>query len=239
MRASLALLFTVALTAISYTGCASPTPELEDDNGAALTSESEAAGKANTDGFKDIPDMTAAQKQAILDRYASIQHDGIRQELYEKAILYYDTNVDRIQNKNYLSVVDFKKASGKHRFFIMDMNGGPMTSHVVAHGVNSDPDNTGTPSSFSNDIGSLQSSVGFYVTAETYDGVHGESLKLDGLSTTNSNVRERVVVIHSAAYVEDGRTKQGMSQGCLAVPEAEKPEIVLHLKNGSVIYAMN
>src|SRR5205823_4117004 len=98
---------------------------------------------------------------------------------------------------------------------------------------------TGMAVSFSNTVNSLQSSLGFFLTAETYNGVHGESLRIDGLSDTNDNVRERVVVIHSAAYVDNSNTKQGRSNGCFALTESEKPEIVLHLKNGSLIYAMN
>ena len=55
----------------------------------------------------------------------------------------------------------------------------------------SDPENDGTPRRFSNVEGSLQSSLGYYVTAETYEGKWGYSLRLDGLSATNSQVRKR------------------------------------------------
>jgi hypothetical protein len=204
------------------------------------SAEAAAAAKANTGGFQDPdPNMTAAQRAAILAKYASIPHDGIRQELYEAAFIYYDTNLGVIQNKQYLTVVDFQKQSGNHRFFIMDMTGGPVSPHVVAHGAGSDPDDTGIATIFSNTPNSGDSSLGYYVTAETYIGKHGESLRIDGLSSTDSNVRDRVVVIHSAAYVEDGNAKQGRSLGCFALPESEKPDIVAHLKGGSVIYAMN
>jgi hypothetical protein len=47
------------------------------------------------------------------------------------------------------------------------------------------------------------SSLGVYKTAETYNGKHGLSLRLDGLSPTNSKARERAVVVHGADYVED------------------------------------
>ena len=45
------------------------------------------------------------------------------------------------------------------------------------------------------------SSLGIYKCAETYDGKHGKSLKLDGLQGTNSNARDRYVVMHGADYV--------------------------------------
>jgi hypothetical protein len=233
-----ALSFALAVVALSVLGCTAPSSGGADVEGAA-TAESLEEGRANVDGFKDIPNLTDAERAAILARYASIPHQGVREALYEQAILYYDTNIQRLTNKNYLSVVDFRLASGKRRFFVLDMNGGPLTSHVVAHGKNSDPDDTGMATQFSNVDKSNESSLGFYVTGSTYDGDHGESVLLDGLSSTNSNVRLREIVIHSADYVEDGRAKQGRSLGCFAFSIADKPQIVAHLKNGSIIYASN
>jgi hypothetical protein len=226
----------MVLSVFSYTGCAVAT---ESDELVGVTEDELAMGKANVEGFKDIPTMTDAQRQAILDKYAAIDHAGVRQALYETAILYYDTNYERIPNKRWLSVLDFSKHSGKRRFFELDMDGGPVQPHKVAHGQKSDADDDGVATVFSNTVDSWQSSVGFYLTAETYDGTHGESLKLDGLSPTNSKVRERYIVVHSATYVEDSKTKQGRSQGCIVFSESEKPGVVMRLKQGSIIYAMN
>jgi hypothetical protein len=119
------------------------------------------------------------------------------------------------------------------------MNGGPMTSHVVAHGKKSDPNDDGYATLFGNVPESNRSSVGFYQVSETYFGAHGESIRLDGLSDTNSNVRERVIVLHDAPYVKNGNAKQGRSLGCFVLSEAEKPAVLLKVKNGSVLYAMN
>jgi hypothetical protein len=236
MLAKGSLIAVAVSAALTYVGCAAPASEAQ---GAAESADLTAPPADPLPDYHDIPSMTAAQRQAILAKYATIQHDGIRQALFEMAILYYDTNVSVIPNKDYLTVVDFQKPSGKKRFFIMDMNGGPVSAHMVAHGKNSDPDDTGYATSFSNVEGSFQSSLGFYQASETYDGVHGESVRLDGLSTTNSNVRDRVIVIHSATYVSDDNAKQGRSEGCFALSEDDKPGVVAELKNGSVIYASN
>lgn len=204
--------------------------------------EALALGKASTTGWKDIPsNLTAAQRQAILDKYEDVPHTGIRHALYDNAVLFYDTNYDRIEKKDSLVVIDFSKHSGQKRFFIMDMkNKGPVKSYVMAHGENSDTNNDGIATSFSNVNGSFQSSVGFYVTAETYISPrNGESLRLDGLSPTNSNARMRAIVIHKAAYVETGRAKQGLSQGCPALPLADGPTVIGRIKGGTVMYAMN
>jgi hypothetical protein len=224
--------------------CIGETGSGDGDNDEEVDSSEEALmqGKANTTGWKDIPsNMTSAQKAAILDKYDDVPHTGIRQSLYEKAILFYDLNLARIPKKDSLVAIDFSKHSGQKRFFIMDMkNRGPVKSYVMAHGENSDPNNDGIATSFSNVNGSFQSSVGFYVTGETYISTkNGESLRLDGLSSTNSNVRLRAVVVHKAAYVETGRAKQGMSQGCPALPIADAPTVINRIKNGTVMYAMN
>src|SRR5262249_15973585 len=115
------LLFLLGTAAFSHiAGCVAPTSG-DDGEGAASSEEAVIASWPHTSGFKSIPSMTAAHRAAILSSYASIPHQGIRQALYESAILYYDTNVNRIANKHYLSVVDFAKSSGHHRFYVLDM----------------------------------------------------------------------------------------------------------------------
>ena len=50
--------------------------------------------------------------------------------------------------------------------------------------------------SFSNEKGTLKSSLGLFITAETYYGRHGYSLKLDGLEEgVNDKARERLIVL--------------------------------------------
>lgn len=249
-------LFAFALTAfLSQAACVQPTSEEEegDSSQSALAegTEEEGAGeppitRAELDaaerrvaGFEEVPSLTAAQKAEILARYASVPHAGIRNALYEKAILYYDHNLTRIPNKRWLAVLDFSKHSKNRRYYLMDMQGGPLVSYVVAHGKNSDTNDDGFANSFSNVDGSNKSSVGFYLTAETYFGANGRSLKLDGLSTTNSNVRARYVVIHGADYVADGRAKQGRSLGCPAFSHAIVQGLIDKIAEGSLLYAMN
>jgi hypothetical protein len=178
-------------------------------------------------------------KDAVLAKYASVQHAGIRTALFEGAILFYDANLARIPNKRWLTIIDFASHSKDQRFFVLDMTGGPMASYPVAHGKSSDPNDDGLATSFSNANGSNQSSVGYYLTAETYIGGNGRSLRIDGLSTTNSNARERLVVIHGSDYVANGRPKQGRSLGCPALPHSVVQGVIDQLQSGSLIYAMN
>lgn len=158
-------------------------------------------------------------------------------KLLQPALAYYQANAARITNKDWLTVVDFSRNSAQARMFLIDMKSGKVQALHVAHGSGSDPRGTGTPTVFSNADGSNCSSLGFYLTAETYDGKHGYSCRLDGLSETNSHVRARSVVIHGADYVHETDSKQGRSWGCLAVSMTLRTSVIDRLKGGSLIYA--
>lgn len=156
--------------------------------------------------------------------------------LLTKAINYFDSHKSIIKNQSTLGVIDFSQHNSKERFYLIDMVSGQVDKYLVAHGKNSDPDYDGYATQFSNTPGSEMSSQGFYLTAETYDGSHGYSLRLDGLSTTNSNARSREIVIHPADYVTPG-AKIGRSWGCPAVDPRYSVEIINRIKNGVLIYA--
>jgi hypothetical protein len=107
----------------------------------------------------------------------------------------------------------------------------------VAHGSGSDPKKSGYARSFSNVPNSKKSSLGFYKVSETYNGKHGRSAKMDGLSSTNSNVRRRAIVLHGSDYVKENGSKPGRSQGCFAIAKALKDGVIDQLMGGAIIYA--
>ena len=197
-----------------------------DEHAAALP----ASERALLSGF-ETPTV-AATPAANLDPQHVVPADLLRD-----ALAYYQQNAARIANKDYLTVVDFSRTSTQPRMFIVDMKSGAVQAVHVAHGSGSDPRNTGRATVFSNEDGSNCSSLGYYLTAETYDGKHGYSCRMDGLSTTNSNVRERAVVIHGADYVHDSDVKQGRSWGCFALAMTMRTSVIDRLKGGSLIYA--
>jgi hypothetical protein len=94
--------------------------------------------------------------------------------------------------------------------------------------------------SFSNQKGTLKSSLGLFITAETYSGKHGYTLKLDGLEEgVNDNARERLIVLHGAHYVSEGRADDrliGRSWGCPAVRPAIARILIDAIKGGSVLW---
>ncbi|MEO8234353.1 MAG: murein L,D-transpeptidase catalytic domain family protein [Flavobacterium sp.] len=141
--------------------------------------------------------------------------------------------------KDILTVIDFSLSSTKKRLWVIDLsNNTILYNTVVSHGMNSGGEYA---NSFSNSASSNKSSLGFYTTGETYNGKHGLSLKLDGQEKgINSNARSRAVVIHGASYANPSILKSqgylGRSQGCPAIPEALKTQIIKTIKDKSCIF---
>jgi hypothetical protein len=141
--------------------------------------------------------------------------------------------------KNILTIVDYTRPSTEVRFFVIDIEHKKLLYKcLVAHGKNSG-DNYAK--SFSNDTESLKSSLGFFLTAETYSGSHGYALKLDGLEKNiNDNARVREIVIHGADYVSDEFIKKygilGRSWGCPALPAGISKEIIDKISGGSCLF---
>src|SRR5690606_17454312 len=100
-----------------------------------------------------------------------------------------------------LAVIDFSLPSSERRMWIFDLERREvLLTDYVAHG-NKSGDNHA--SAFSNVIGSHQSSLGLFRAAESYQGKHGYSLRMDGLEPgVNDRARERAIVIHGADYVD-------------------------------------
>ncbi|MFA5161697.1 MAG: murein L,D-transpeptidase catalytic domain family protein [Elusimicrobiales bacterium] len=186
----------------------------------------------------ETPNYGPGEREQILAKYRNIDRGRlISRRLLEPALLFYHANLNRLSNPDYLTVVDFSKHSSEARLYMVDMDLGSVKALHVAHGSGSDPGNTGYAKYFSNTPDSNMSSLGFYLTAETYSGKHGYSLRLDGLSATNSNVRGRAVVVHGASYVQERSVRPGRSWGCFAVSESVSDFVVKKLAWGSLIYA--
>lgn len=192
---------------------------------------------ANAETIAETPALTTTPLPPINQNYSHLDPDGIvPSALLAKTLDYFDKNKAKISNQNYIVVIDFKQHNSKERFYVIDMQSGQVEKYLTAHGKNSDPDYDGYATIFSNTPGSEMSSLGFYLTAETYEGSHGLSLVLDGLSSTNSNARSRAVVIHGAEYVTPG-SLIGRSWGCPALDMRYYIEVINQIKDGVLIYA--
>lgn len=156
---------------------------------------------------------------------------------------YYQYNKNGlIENKDVLTIIDFDKTSDQKRFFIIDISDHKIIyNSYVAHGQK-----TGEleAEAFSNRENSHQSSLGFYLTDNTYFGKHGLSLRLDGLTKgLNDNARMRNIVVHSADYVSEEFIKKnnrlGRSWGCPALPEEGYEEVIELIKDRSLLFVFS
>ncbi len=163
-----------------------------------------------------------------------------KEESFSKALEgYYLLKSKGFIKKEFLTIIDFSLSSSIKRMWIIDMNQNKIIlNSLVAHGKNSGEEYA---EDFSNLNQSNKSSLGFFLTGETYNGKHGLSLKLDGLEKgINDNARKREVVVHGADYVSESfinnNKRLGRSQGCPAVPVELSKKIIETIKNKSCMF---
>ena len=105
-------------------------------------------------------------------------------------------NLIEAPNKKILSIIDYSKPSTEKRFFIIDIENHKLLYQTfVAHGKKSGYVNA---TKFSNKIRSYKSSLGFFRTGNSYFGIRGYSLQLEGLEKgINDNARLRGIIIYT------------------------------------------
>lgn len=145
-----------------------------------------------------------------------------------------------VPRNDLLTVIDYSMPSTQPRLFVFDMRTQKLRyRELVAHGKNSGGLLT---KFFSNDEGSLATSIGLFVTQGTYNGSNGYSLRLRGLDRGfNDRAESRAIVMHGAKYVNNATAKAlgrlGRSWGCPAVRTEIAREMINTLKGGTPIFA--
>ena len=138
-----------------------------------------------------------------------------------------------------LTIIDYTKPSNVERFFVLDLDKRKITySTYVTHGKNS---GLTSALNFSNNKNSYMSSLGFYVTNDSYVGSNGYSLRLKGLEAgINSNALSRNIVVHGADYAEPDFIEKygflGRSEGCPAIPTTISRDVIDSIKNRTVLF---
>lgn len=197
--------------------------------------------------FKGVPTVPIKRSAPLYREattlYSELELDKLQLSL--KAFSHALEGMDRLKaqgilpNDSIISIVDFTLPSNKKRLFIINLNSGQLLFNTfVAHGRNS---GVAMPTRFSNKLNSLQSSLGFYITSDTYEGQHGYSLRLQGIERgINDNAYNRGIVMHSAAYVDESLIQSqgyiGRSWGCPAVPVNLHKQIIETIRNGSCLF---
>ena len=146
----------------------------------------------------------------------------------------------RLNNKELFSIIDFTKDCNSKRFYTIDLEKMKIVYYTyVAHGKKS---GERMATSFSDAVESNKSSIGFYITGNTYNGGNGYSLILHGDEKGyNSNLAQRSVVVHAADYANEDyiarNGRMGRSLGCPALPENIYKQVIETIKEKTMIFA--
>lgn len=189
---------------------------------------------------------TAISARPAFDLNTEVQHLSQKAPQLNKKVLklalaaYQKASVKGAVKKPVLTVIDYSLPSSKQRMWIFDVRKERLLYNTyVAHGQNS---GMTTPNHFSNQPSSKATSLGTFVTRDTYMGSKGYSLNLRGLEKGfNDNAYNRRVVIHGAWYVEPDFIKKagraGRSWGCPSIAQTLAKPVINTIKGGSVVFA--
>lgn len=200
-----------------------------------------AAPKAKEVAVVSVPAAAPADRKMMIYDNLHLNLLSLSREAFEYAMQGYKSlqQKGQLTNDDVLTIIDFSLPSSQKRLFVIDITNGKLLFNTyVSHGRNS---GTEMATRFSNRPESFQSSLGFYVTGDTYRGQHGYSLKLEGVEKgINDNALMRNIVIHGAPYVCEGAISQkgyiGRSLGCPAVPNKLHKAIINAVRNRSCLF---
>lgn len=185
------------------------------------------------------PRLTTYSSLVTIYQELCLDEAGLSHSVFDYAI----RGVQKVNPaKAILAIVDLSQPSVNKRLYVIDLVKRKLLYRTyVAHGRNS---GDLFAQKFSNEVSSLQSSLGFYQTMGTYQGKHGLSLKLKGLEIGfNTNALDRAVVMHGADYVSEDFIRKigrlGRSFGCPAVPYGIHKDIIETLKNGACLFVFS
>ena len=188
--------------------------------------------------FAPGPDIGPATEQAVV---RAAQKSGLKPAVIRTALRAYHLAVrEGAVKRSVLTVIDYSLPSHVRRLWVLDLEHATVLAReLVAHGRGSGKD---VAQRFSNRPNSYESSLGTFVTADTYEGKNGLSLRLDGLNPgLNDHAMERGIVMHGAWYVSEAMVREqgrlGRSEGCPALSPAVAPKIIDMIRGGSVVFA--
>jgi hypothetical protein len=183
----------------------------------------------------------ACDEASFLYDSLHLREVGLTKEALEYAIRGYKRLLrdETLPNDTVISICDFSQSSRKKRLYVIDLRSKKLLINTyVAHGKRSGKEFART---FSNKPESFKSSLGFFITRNTYLGANGLSLNIQGLEQgINDKAFERRIVIHSSNYVGrkylNSNAYSGTSLGCPAVPVNELDQVIQTIKDGSCLF---
>jgi len=166
----------------------------------------------------------------------------VRPELMQRAMAALDIHHRRLPLRDRMYLVDFRRHSGEHRLYEVDLYGGHVAAFRTSHGKGSDPQHSGYARDFSNTPDSLMSSLGAFSTAGAGWGAqHGANVLLDGLEYSNDRARDRAIIVHAADYADPDflarEGKLGRSYGCFSTAHTDLPTLRERMGQGRLLFA--
>jgi len=186
--------------------------------------------------------LRAADSSDVLVASLLPQAPGLRADVLKLALTAANRAEEEglVPRRDVLTVIDYSLPSSQPRLFVFDLPAHKLLfRELVAHGKTSGDDHA---SFFSNSPGSLATSLGLFVTADTYNGGNGYSLRLRGLEEgVNDMAWDRAIVMHGASYVSEEAIKVlgrlGRSFGCPAVRPEVSQKIIDTIRGGTPVFA--
>lgn len=195
----------------------------------------------------DSSTIFLSEEESLLEEARSIFSEmeleslGLSPEAFEYAWKGYNHLLENgtIEKQDILSICDFSQSSKNKRLYILDVeNRRVLINTYVAHGKKSGSE---FARYFSNTPRSNKSSLGFYITKNTYYGSYGLSLKIAGVEKgINDKAYYRNIVIHGSDYVGgkflERNNINGRSFGCPAIPRKLSGEVINTIKEGTCLF---
>ena len=167
---------------------------------------------------------------------------GLNPVVLERALVaaYTARRVGFGRRRPFLTVIDHSLPSDARRMWVFNLRTRRLVRQErVAHGEGS---GVARPLRWSNGVDSRASSLGLFVTRETYRGRRGHSLRMIGLDPGhNHRAYRRSLVFHGAGYMTDTYRNThggifGRSHGCPALDPAVSREVIDILEGGSLVF---
>ncbi len=195
----------------------------------------------NTETNKEAKEKTDRYIKYVYNKISFKKINKLSYEAFNKAFYGYLNLKEggRIRSSALLTICDFSLSSNTKRMWVINVNTKKVLyNNLVAHGMGSGEEYA---TRFSNIEDSHQSSLGFYLTGDIYQGENGTSLKLDGIDGMwNNKAFDRAIVVHGADYVSStfasANNRLGRSHGCPALPREVAVPIINKIANGNVLF---
>jgi hypothetical protein len=195
----------------------------------------------NSHASSDQTHSQTAKSDASLVETLHNKAPKLDQKVLNLALEAYHKAETKGQVKNHhLTVIDFRLPSNKQRMWVFDLDSSSLDFNTyVAHGKNSGDTYA---KHFSNTNSSKTSSLGTFITKNSYFGGKGYSLNLQGVEKgINDHALDRRIVIHGAWYMSpsfiNNQGRAGRSWGCPAVDTKVAKPLINNIKDGSVVFA--